>query len=1527
MEGELIRRMLKGLQKKSVGRRREVHACFFVILLFLSFIGKAQQKPDYYEISVFFNVVGIGGTEVPAMITDNNDVYLSVENVFNFLRIRNSISPGFDSISGFFIDQSVNYLIDRSDNRIYIGDKVFDLKFDDLILDETGLYMKTPVYGQVFGLVCTFDFRRLMVTLNTEIELPLVREMRQNQMRSNLRRLTGEVKADTNIERSYPGFYFGMADWSVYSTQTVNGRNDTRLNLTLGSVVAGGETNVSLNYNTNSPFVEDEQLYLWRFVKNDFKPLRQAFLGKFPFVSTSSIWQPVIGGMVTNTPATYRRSFGSFVLADHTQPGWVVELYVNNVLIDYVQSDASGFYQFEVPLVYGNSAITLRFYGPWGEERTEERQYKIPFNFLPKKDFEYTVSGGFIEDENYSRYSRSWINYGLTKGITIGGGYEYLSRVTNNPWMPFVTSSIRIIGNLIVSGEYVHGVVGKGVLSYQTPKNIFLELYYSRYNSDQTAVVYNYLEERKAVISIPIRGRKVGAFTRLTLANQVIAPGKTWTRGELLFSGNFFGINTNLSTFGIFSDSHAPNVYSNFSLGFRFSRGLTIIPMVQYQYNDGQFVFARARLEKPLFKYGFLTMTYEQNFRTEMKSFEIGFRYDFSFAQASLSVMRRNQKTHIFSSARGSLIYDKKSKYLGAHNRTSVGRGGLVIVPYLDLNFNEVYDPGEPRIPGLNIRINGGRIERTEHDTTIRVFELMPYTTYLLQLDKNSFDNIAWQLPFETVNVAIDANKLKRIEVPVKVMGEGAGMVFLKRGGRTKGRSRIIVNFYSMDSTKVGHVLSEFDGYFSFLGLPTGSYYARVDTNQLSKLNMKSNPSSIAFSILPDIDGDIVDNLEFTLEKKGVEEFVPPEDTTELIVAEADTVIITPLIEDLRGVYIQVGAYEDEKNAVETENKLKATFDMPIAVMVEDGYHKVRLMGFADREEAVQFIPELVSKGFPEWYVIKHTGDAIALGVVVQVGVFKRKTDAVEAQKNLMEALGQPVMIAYKDGNYIVSITGFESTAEASRQIRELITAGYPDAYVYGKIRERAPAGIAFEVGTFRNKGDAVAAQRNLKAVTKHPVMIIIEDGKYKLRITGFAGEADAAGYITDVLAEGYKDTYFINKEGEKIPMGAVVQVAAYERESTAFAARKNLSGVTGKGRRATVMVEELAQPDDELNTVRVSGFADTNEMKQVAPRLVATGFPESSVETTTYKKMLMDAEDAVSPMNRRSYALQVRKQLPVLIVTENGKSKIWIIGFANMEEARRFMPNLEAAGYPGAFIVRKPDKKAPERTVIQVGAYETKEEAIAVQKKLVRVIGRYALITVEGLQPIDHEYNKVTISGFADSTEMRQVMPGLVSEGFPESSIYGRTQVDIVASPGVLSNPLHRQSFALPVPRGKVKIVKENGLNKLRVTTFAGRKEAEKVVGELKTTGFKGSYIMDAWENDIPFKIYIQAGSYEQKENALAAQRRLIETTGKPVVIVTDNEIYKVRVAGFRDSLEASKFLSKINKLGFPNPYVIHNK
>ncbi|MDB5026099.1 MAG: Sporulation Domain-Containing Protein [Mucilaginibacter sp.] len=847
-------------------------SCIFVLIFFLfpaaSF---AQKVPEFEETSVYLNVSGLGGEELNVLIKDEQ-VYLSVTDLFEYLKIKNQISSDQSSVSGFFLNQNNTYVIDKTAGRIILQNETYILNADDLIQTLTGLYLKSIVFGKVFGLNCSFNFRSLSVDLKTKLDLPAIRERRLELIRSNIGKLNREIIADTTIGRQYPLFNFGAADWSVSSTQQDHGLQNTMLNIRLGGMLAGGETNATLNYNTQQSFKLNQQNYFWRYVNNDNKALRQVIAGNIPVQSIASLLAPVVGVQLTNSPTTVRRSFGTYTLADHTEPEWIVELYINNVLVDYLRADASGFFTFQVPMVYGSSALQLRFYGPGGEERTKEQNLSVPYNFLPKTEMEYTLSSGILEDGKQSRFSRVDLKYGLSRILTIGSGAEYLSSLSRESTMPFINASLRAAPTLFLSGDYTYGVRTRAIMNYRMPADLLFELDYIRYSQGQQAIYQNALEERKAILSKQFLKHDFAGFTRLSI-DQVTYPQGKQMLADLLFSGTWQGVNCNLTTSSILMNQSYLNVYSNLSLSWRIDDGYTLRPQVQYGYTNSNINSFKFDLEKQVFGKGFLDLTFESNFNTHTRRFGLSLHFNLSSMRASFSAQQTNSGTTYTQSLGGGVIYDSKTNNLNFNNRNNVGRGGLIVYPYLDLNSNGRRDPGEPKIAGLNLKINGGRVQNNVRDTTVQIFDLEPYTSYLLELNPNSFDNIAWQLENAAIKVAIEPNKMKLIEIPVKVSAEVSGNVYRCNNDST-GQGRIIVNFYQ-GSKLVGHTITESDGYFSFLGLTSGSYTACVDPIQLDKLKMTAWPASKSFVIATTTQGTVVSNIEFKLQqlpttKKGI---------------------------------------------------------------------------------------------------------------------------------------------------------------------------------------------------------------------------------------------------------------------------------------------------------------------------------------------------------------------------------------------------------------------------------------------------------------------------------------------------------------------------------------------------------------------------------------------------------------------------------------------------------------------------------
>lgn len=821
---------------------------------------QAQDYPEYEEIIVFLSIQNVGGYEIDAIFMDDK-IYLEPATLFRILKINHT--PTDDSISGFFLKEDNHYYISARSSTARVGSTNYTINPKDIYYTGTGMFLRNTEFGRLFGLNLSFNFRNLSLELKTSHELPIIKELRQEQMRKNINQLGGIVEVDTTYNRRYHLLKGGMADWSVVSSQTNNKRSDTRAALSVGTELLGGEFTGLLNYSSITGFEERQQQYKWRWVNNDNKIIKQVHAGKIPTRAITSLYSPFIGVSASNTPTTFRKSFGSYVLSDYTEPGWTVELYINNVIVDFTTSDASGFYTFDVPMVYGTTQVTLKFYGPWGEERIKEQTITVPYNFLPAGSVEYNVTGGIVSDSTNAIFSKAETMVGINRYFTMGGGVEFYSALKENPAMPFISGSARLFENFMIKAEYTHGVKTQGLLAYRLPSSIAIEIDYTKYEPGQKAISFNYLEERKASLSVPINIGKVRTFARLTYRNTIL-PLTSYSNAEMLLSSNLNGVSMNVSAYANWLPEVDPYIYSNLAMGFRIGRTIQFRPQAQFDITNSKLISLKAGIEKNFSRIAHLTLFYENNIQSETSNIEVALRFDLPFAQTAASFRKADRNVTTNQSARGSLAFGSGKGKILASQRASVGKGGLTIRPFLDLNNNRVKESSEPMITGLEVRLNGGTIIE-KGDSLIRITELEPYTAYFLEMTDVGFENIAWQLKQKAISIKIDPAQFKLIDIPISVMGEINGMVYVKKGSSLFGQSRIIINVYDENGKRVQRLLSESDGYFNFLGLQPGNYIARPDTAQLKRLGMTAHPVQVEFTITPSEWGDIIDDVNFTL--------------------------------------------------------------------------------------------------------------------------------------------------------------------------------------------------------------------------------------------------------------------------------------------------------------------------------------------------------------------------------------------------------------------------------------------------------------------------------------------------------------------------------------------------------------------------------------------------------------------------------------------------------------------------------------
>jgi hypothetical protein len=211
------------------------------------------------------------------------------------------------------------------------------------------------------------------------------------------------------------------------------------------------------------------------------------------------------------------------------------------------------------------------------------------------------------------------------------------------------------------------------------------------------------------------------------------------------------------------------------------------------------------------------------------------------------------------------MIFDPSQKRVKFNSRSSLGQGSVKFIPFLDTNQNGRKDESEPQIEGVKVRSSKGVTKEVTIDGSTIYRGMEPFIDHHFKLNTISLERIDWKLKNQSLTIFVNPNQLKVIEIPIDVVGEVAGYVY--KSGIGVGNIKIIIKDHKQQT--ITRLISEPDGYFSFLGLKSGAYTAQVDSNQLNELKLESTKIFHNFNIVNTKNGDYMDNLEFTLKSLG----------------------------------------------------------------------------------------------------------------------------------------------------------------------------------------------------------------------------------------------------------------------------------------------------------------------------------------------------------------------------------------------------------------------------------------------------------------------------------------------------------------------------------------------------------------------------------------------------------------------------------------------------------------------------------
>jgi hypothetical protein len=442
-----------------------------------------------------------------------------------------------------------------------------------------------------------------------------------------------------------------------------------------------------------------------------------------------------------------------------------------------------------------------------------------------------------------------------------------LSSITNGPFIPFARATLQPFNKLTINGEYAYGVRTRGLLDYYFWKDALLEIEYANYVDGQLATWFNANEERKIKLSIPFRIKK---FTGLANINyqQLVYKDFFYNQGNIMVSFYYKQLSANSSTQFNWIDMKTPYVTTDLALSYRLKKGYTLRASAQYNVSGNILLTCKAVIEKSIPR-GYLSATYERNILSNDNYIGFSFTYDLPFARTSIYASHSNDNISFSESAQGSMAFGAGNNIHVSCN-SSVGKGGILLYPFLDLNNNGTFDEGEPMVKLNSVKIFGGRASFSERDSIVRISDLNAFVNYIVEFNDYNLENIAWRFKHKTYQILIDPNQFKRVDIPVIAVGEVTGMAYLNQGDVLKGIGRILVKFYRKNGDLAfAETLSESDGYIGYMGLEPGEYIARVDSVQLSNLGFSADPPQRTFTIKTLKEGDSAGGIDFVLQPEA----------------------------------------------------------------------------------------------------------------------------------------------------------------------------------------------------------------------------------------------------------------------------------------------------------------------------------------------------------------------------------------------------------------------------------------------------------------------------------------------------------------------------------------------------------------------------------------------------------------------------------------------------------------------------------
>jgi hypothetical protein len=613
----------------------------------------------------------------------------------------------------------------------------------------------------------------------------------------------------------------------------------------------------------------------WTGVWRTSRYLTQLRLGDG--LSTGPRPRSVRGFSASNAPFLRPALFGDIGFQGALGPGWEIEAYRGGRLIALDSADAMGRFSMDLPVEYGENAMDFVAYGPFGEIRRFNRNYRVSTEVIPGRRFEYGVAAGGCRTTECRANANLDLRYGVTQRWSLRGGLEQFWRDSlPGLFHPYVGVGGTLGNSWAVEVEGVASAVVRGALRYEPSQDLRLETEYHDFASSTEAPLLTPPGRRTQwttnALARPFRGRD-DLYVEASLDRIAAVNGRT-TSGRLglsLYASRFQlapAVRHLRFTEPISGITTTESFVSLNTISLPFPELGPVLGRISTRTNwemddGGRMALAGGYLSRALGPHLHVEAgaTWSRGMGTTLSLF-VSTQLPTVRSTTSITAPTRGDPM-VSQFVQGSVLYDPTSRQVALAAGPSLERAGLSGRVFLDLNGDGRRQPGEQPISGARVRA-GFVTALSDSSGRYRIWDLPAFEPVLVAVDTSSLASPLWIPTYGSMSVETGPNRFRSVDIPIVPGGVIEGRVVRQAVDSSVAVPGARLQLRRRGSSQTVQLVTFSDGGFYLIGVKPGEYELSVHAGLLARLGLSAQ--AIGFTVPSAPDGATVDGLELRLE-------------------------------------------------------------------------------------------------------------------------------------------------------------------------------------------------------------------------------------------------------------------------------------------------------------------------------------------------------------------------------------------------------------------------------------------------------------------------------------------------------------------------------------------------------------------------------------------------------------------------------------------------------------------------------------